>query len=225
MSEATIDAKRALRMRVIARRDQIPAGTRATDSELICSRVLERIDAIAGQPVAGRSATRPARTRPPVVAVFCSFGSEVSLDALVRAVAATPAARRPRLVAPVSLGHRHMEFVVVEPRELLDRAAMPDFLAHPARALTTGMPAGRTPVAPADIDLMVMPGVAFDERCGRVGYGGGYYDTYLAREGFRAATCAVCFDEQVLVGEHVPRDPHDRMVDMILTPTRVIRRA
>ncbi|MDZ4064659.1 MAG: 5-formyltetrahydrofolate cyclo-ligase, partial [Coriobacteriia bacterium] len=54
----------------------------------------------------------------------------------------------------------------------------------------------------------------------RVGYGGGYYDRLL-RYTSRALRIALAFDEQILAG--IPSEPHDEHVDMIVTPTRVIR--
>jgi 5-formyltetrahydrofolate cyclo-ligase len=74
-------------------------------------------------------------------------------------------------------------------------------------------------VDPADVDLIVVPGLAFDEARGRVGYGGGHYDAYLARAP-RAKTIAIAYDFQ-LVAE-VPCAAHDRRVDRIVTPTVVV---
>ena len=73
----------------------------------------------------------------------------------------------------------------------------------------------------ADADetaLMILPGVAFDSSCRRVGYGGGYYDRYLAEHRFHP-TVAVAFDEQIF--DRVPGDAHDICPQTIITPTRV----
>jgi len=77
------------------------------------------------------------------------------------------------------------------------------------------------PVPPEEIDVVVMPGVAFD-CCGRrLGYGGGYYDRFLDRCGPRALRVAPCFELQ-LVGE-VPCAEHDHRVHVLVTERRVIR--
>lgn len=69
--------------------------------------------------------------------------------------------------------------------------------------------------------LMLMPGVAFDGQCHRVGYGGGYYDRYLAAHpGFR--TMAPAFEFQIL--PEVPYEEHDIRPDIVVTEKRVIRR-
>ncbi len=66
------------------------------------------------------------------------------------------------------------------------------------------------------LDLLLVPGVAFDLHGRRLGRGKGFYDQLLATVG--GPTCGVAFDEQV-VGE-VPVEPHDARVNCILTPTR-----
>lgn len=67
--------------------------------------------------------------------------------------------------------------------------------------------------------LMVMPGVAFDERRHRIGYGGGFYDRYLeAHPGLR--TVALAFEFQVK--EEVPFEKFDILPGKIVTEKRVI---
>ncbi len=68
--------------------------------------------------------------------------------------------------------------------------------------------------------LLVVPGLAFDRLGGRLGYGGGFYDRYLARHpGIR--TLGVCH-ERMLV-EHVPTAVHDVGVDAVVTEAGVYR--
>ena len=61
---------------------------------------------------------------------------------------------------------------------------------------------------PADIDLMIVPAVALDQHCQRLGRGRGYYDRLLAR--CRAFTIGVAFDCQWV--DEVPTDKHDAML-------------
>lgn len=69
------------------------------------------------------------------------------------------------------------------------------------------------------LDLVLVPGVAFDLQGHRLGRGKGYYDRLLAD--VRGMKCGVAFDEQVV--EVVPVGPLDVQLDFILTPTRWVR--
>ncbi|RHW38505.1 5-formyltetrahydrofolate cyclo-ligase [Lysinibacillus yapensis] len=70
-------------------------------------------------------------------------------------------------------------------------------------------------VSPDEIDCMVVPGIVFDKKGYRIGYGGGYYDRYLVR--FNGKLISLAFSIQVV--ESVPVEPHDQPVDLILTET------
>ncbi len=66
------------------------------------------------------------------------------------------------------------------------------------------------------LDLILVPGVAFDLHGRRLGRGTGYYDRLLSP--FRGKTCGVAFDEQVV--NELPVESHDVLLNCILTPTR-----
>ena len=70
-----------------------------------------------------------------------------------------------------------------------------------------------------DKAVMICPGVAFDRKCNRVGYGGGYYDRYLSRT--NVTTIALAYDFQ-MVG-NVDVDEFDNKVDVIVTPENIFR--
>ena len=76
------------------------------------------------------------------------------------------------------------------------------------------------PLCEAEEGLMLMPGVAFDEHCHRVGYGGGYYDRYLEKHP-GLVHIALAFEFQVF--PEVPFETHDILPQMIVTETRIIR--
>jgi 5-formyltetrahydrofolate cyclo-ligase len=78
--------------------------------------------------------------------------------------------------------------------------------------LGIGEPQGDA-VAPADIDLIIVPGVAFTPVGDRLGRGGGHYDRFLPSA--RCPTVGVCFAEQVI--DVLPIEPHDVRVDRLLT--------
>ena len=64
------------------------------------------------------------------------------------------------------------------------------------------------------LDLAIVPGVAFAGLGGRLGRGGGFFDRLLA--GIPAKKCGVCFEQQVY--PDVPVERHDVKMDMIATP-------
>ena len=75
-------------------------------------------------------------------------------------------------------------------------------------------PTGTPSVADGDIDLIVVPGVAFDRHLGRMGRGKGFYDRLFARIP-RALRIGVCFACQVV--PTVPMEPHDWRMDGLIT--------
>lgn len=75
-------------------------------------------------------------------------------------------------------------------------------------------PQGDTPCPPEDIELMVVPGVAFTLDGKRMGRGKGFYDKYLSQSGFRATTVGVCFAVQMV--DALPDEPHDQRVDIVV---------
>ncbi len=84
-------------------------------------------------------------------------------------------------------------------------------------------PCEDAPVAlPEEIDVLLVPGVAYDADCRRLGLGAGYYDSLIMRLREETITIGIAFDEQVV--RQVPCGRYDRPVDMLVTPTRVIRR-
>jgi len=71
---------------------------------------------------------------------------------------------------------------------------------------------------PADVeklDVVLVPGVAFDRSGGRMGYGGGYYDRFLAGLMHRPFLLGIGFSMQVV--DHVPLEPHDIPLDALVT--------
>ena len=82
-------------------------------------------------------------------------------------------------------------------------------------------PAERIAVDPERIDAVITPGLAFDRSGARLGYGGGYYDRYLARLEAHAARIGIAFAEQVV--DAVPDDELDQPVDLIVTDEEVVR--
>lgn len=79
-------------------------------------------------------------------------------------------------------------------------------------------PAEGSPVFWEDA-LMILPGVAFDRFCSRIGYGGGYYDRYLEQHPSHD-TVALAFSAQVF--DQIPCDDKDIRPDRIVTEKEII---
>lgn len=82
-------------------------------------------------------------------------------------------------------------------------------------------PASGVPIPVSIIDLVVVPGLAFDESGNRLGRGRGFYDRFLAHPEFAGTSCALAFEAQLL--PEVPAGPLDRPVDMLVTDRKVRR--
>lgn len=74
----------------------------------------------------------------------------------------------------------------------------------------------------AMIDLVVIPGLAFDRRGYRVGRGAGFYDRFLCQQDFKGTRVGLCFHEQVLA-QTIPVEPHDMPMDLVISDREVIR--
>ena len=70
------------------------------------------------------------------------------------------------------------------------------------------------------IDLVIVPAVAFDHRCARLGHGAGFYDTFIHRlPTKRRPLFGVALDEQLLLDSILPVEPHDVPLDAVFTPS------
>lgn len=83
-------------------------------------------------------------------------------------------------------------------------------------------PVGEGIISPVEIDLVIVPGRAFDRSCNRVGQGGGFYDAFLAKLRADCVRCAPAFDVQIF--DSVPVQNHDLPVDIVVTEKDVYRR-
>ncbi len=143
-----------------------------------------------------------------IVMVFLSLPTELDTTPLVLRAWQD----RKRVLAPkVSWEQRRM--IPVEVRSL----------THDLTETTLGIrePAAGVPIPVPLIDLVIVPGLGFDEDGNRLGRGRGFYDRFLAHPEFRAVKCAVAFEEQLC--PEIPSDPLDVRVDMLVTDVKVRR--
>lgn len=142
--------------------------------------------------------------------VYVSFRSEVStfdlIDALIRL--------GKRVTVPVTrVEEKRLDAIEITSRE---NDLIPGYcdIPEPREELLNSRQ-----VAPHDIDTILLPGSVFDERGGRFGYGGGFYDRFLAANP-SAARIGLAFDLQIVAV--APLQEHDELLDLVVTETRVI---
>jgi 5-formyltetrahydrofolate cyclo-ligase len=214
--DADIVAEKAsIRAFMKKRRAAIGASLREHAEEVVAHHVLElpELREVAAGQTAASTPVAPAATSL-TVGVYASLPSELSLAPLIRQLYALGV----KVAYPCVRPGRHMDFYRVEQDEQWD------FLDHPARIHLVGddpLHLAERLVGPQQLDLLLVPGIAFDERCLRLGFGGGFYDTYLVRlQGTRCTILGVAFDEQVVEG--LPCGEFDQSVPCIITPTRTL---
>lgn len=76
-------------------------------------------------------------------------------------------------------------------------------------------------IDPRECEAVLVPGAAFDRRGYRLGFGGGYYDRLLSRVGPETRTIGLAYDFQIV--EALPREPHDKPVQVICTDRQTIQ--
>ena len=101
-------------------------------------------------------------------------------------------------------------------RLVLSELRDPDVdLAPGAFNVLEPIPRALRPVRPEELDVALVPGLAFDCRGHRLGHGYGYFDRLLARLPDRVTTIGLCFDFQRI--DHLPTRPHDEPVAHVLS--------
>ncbi|KAB2831967.1 MAG: 5-formyltetrahydrofolate cyclo-ligase [Candidatus Dadabacteria bacterium] len=144
------------------------------------------------------------------VMFFATFGSEVDTLGII-----TDALKGGKTVVlpKVDRGQKKLRlYRILDPGEL-----RPGHMKIPEPAVGE-----ERQVSPEKIDLIAVPGVAFDSSGARLGYGGGYYDRLLGGLLKLPHLVVLAFEEQIV--PEVPREPHDVLIDLIVTDQRTIRR-
>jgi 5-formyltetrahydrofolate cyclo-ligase len=187
------EQKRQIRRALLAVRRGLSAVERLARSR----RVWERVAAL--------SCYRQAR----VVLGYMTFDGEVLTDGLIRQAIASGK----QIVLPMVQADR--QGMALYGIEDLERDVAPGY-----RGILEPQPQRTQAVAPETLDLVLVPGVAFDQRGGRLGFGVGFYDRLLSRLPRDIPTVGLAFDFQVV--PRLPSQPHDIMLHAIVTESRVI---
>ena len=169
------------------------------------ARIPPEVRAEAGQRLAERICSFEPFRNARAAAAFASFRDEIPTDSVVKALRA----RGTRVLLP-RVEPRANRMVVCDFSEIgsLDRDRF-------------GIPEPDGPVFTASLDLCFVPGLAFGLDGSRLGYGGGFYDRFLASPQCRRAwLCGLGYDAQVV--QSLPMQAHDVRLTHIATPDRVV---
>lgn len=82
-------------------------------------------------------------------------------------------------------------------------------------------PQGGEPLPMAELDLLLVPGVAFDQTGHRLGYGKGYYDRLLHQRSPHCRLVGFCYEFQLVAS--LPAEAHDIRMDLLVTEQRTLR--
>ena len=137
---------------------------------------------------------------PLCVAIYAPLPHEVNLLPLMQEYP------QHRYVFPLCLPEHRLRFHVIESIAADMEPGAMGILAPAAHT---------TSVAPEEIDLLIVPGVAFTRDGNRLGYGGGYYDRFIPLC-TRARVVALAFREQLV--DRLPAEPHDLPIPQLITP-------
>ncbi|DAZ97761.1 TPA: hypothetical protein N0F65_009041 [Lagenidium giganteum] len=156
---------------------------------------------------------------------------EMPREAATRGLLTRAFELRKEVYVPKIVGRSAEDMKMVHALSLEDVDAFPKDkwqIPDPPNAYADGKER-QDPMLTADLDLILMPGVAFDRQGGRLGHGKGYYDSFLRRLSERHTaenrpmprTVGLCLADQLV--DQVPLSPHDRLLDVIVTPEETIR--
>jgi len=145
------------------------------------------------------------------IMIYVSYRSEVSTNKLIISLLNN----NKRIFAPYCIkDEKRMEVVEIEnPDQDLEKGAYG--IKEPAKRIRNNK------VDPKNLDIVVVPAVAFSKSGYRVGYGGGYYDRFLERLANKTISIGINYEEMLF--DKVPKEDHDLAVDMVVTDKRLLR--
>ena len=187
-----MDEKSRIRQQVLRRRDAIAFAGKKRKDALIQERLF----------------SLPEFHQAKVIFLFASFRSEVLTFPLIEEALRIGK----RIILPsVDPANKELRlYEIKDPDEL-----SPGYMGIPEPAVP-----GKREREINDVDLVIMPGAAFDPMGNRLGYGAGFYDRLLSRLKRQIPLIALAYEEQIV--DSIPSEPHDIRVHMIVTDKRVI---
>ncbi len=184
------EQRNSLRKKMLAKRDRLSDVEREEKSSRITSSVMALSD----------------MNRAHVILVYMHFRSEVQTSVIIRQMLA----RKQQVTIPythVRTSHLSaIEITDTETQVTSGYCGIPEPLPEQVEHASCD---------PKKIDVVIVPGSVFDRSGGRLGYGGGYYDRFLAQQAPQAVKIGLAFELQLV--DRVPVEPHDQFMDFIVT--------
>jgi len=152
-------------------------------------------------------------TKAEVIMCYLSFGNEVDTKNFIKVCQDL----NKRLLVPVIVKD-------IKGKSILEASEVIDFendLAPGTMGIMEPKFGCQRIIDPKLIDFIVIPGLAFDILGNRLGYGGGYYDGFLARTKPECTKIAITFTKQIV--EQIPTEEHDIPIEKILTEEGLIK--
>jgi len=189
-----MDTPLQLRKEILSRRDRLTPKQIATMSARIEHILLDREE------------IKTAKT----VFIYVNFRSEVSTKEIINQLLYLGK----QVAVPITrVTEKRLDIVTISDPEA---DLVPGYcgIPEPREELVT-----QRIIPPHDIDTIILPGSVFDKRCGRFGYGGGYYDRLLAKIP-TAKRIALAFELQIV--DRLPLADHDEILDAVITEEQTI---
>ncbi len=189
------EEKSRLRKEFLTRRNQLDDMLRQRHSSLIRQRLFQY----------------PAWSSASYILCYVSFGSEVETHALIQEALRY----KKKIVVPIHDPAKHDTHISEITRF--------GELTQSHRGILQVDPQFQRLIDPSLIELAVIPGIAFDKKGGRLGFGGGYFDKLLPQMK-KAARLALSYESQISPVP-LPLEPHDVMMDTLVTEKAVYKLA
>ncbi len=187
------EPRHLLRQETLRRRNGLPLDQRRLKSTAIAEAV----------------AALPAVATAHVIFTYVNFQSEVETMGLISRWLAED--KRVSVPLTVAADSRLEAYRITDP----ERDLHPGYCRIPEPD-----PSLAIRVEPATIEVIILPGSCFDLRGGRLGYGGGFYDRFIARQAPSAIRIGLAFELQVT--DSLPLLAHDQRLHALVTEERVL---
>lgn len=186
------NAKKIIRREILLKRDAIPENIKKEKDTAIRQRIIQL----------------PEFTDAKTILFYASFRSEVDTSEMIKI---TLSQGKRAILPKVDKENKMLKLYEIKAMSELMQGYMGISEPSVSEGKLTGLD---------DIDLIIIPGAAFDIHGNRLGYGAGFYDRLLAGMKNKISIIAPAYEEQII--EKIPSEPHDVKVTKIVTDMRVI---